>query len=213
MKRLMYVIPLSAIAVLVFAAIAVAQDVPTGQQGGQEPSPPATGTNTATDTNSTSLQKRITSSPATKEPAESSPPAPNGTTTVDINADAFNPDPLNIAPGTTVKFENKDTVAHTATADNDVFDTNRLEPGESMEVYFEGAGTVTYHDDLHPDMKGTIVVGQGIGEEGAAPLGEDTASQKGTAEEAPSEPSSNAAKPAPEAAKILASEAAEPFRG
>src|SRR5215216_2541186 len=59
LKRLIYAIPLSAIAVLVFAAIAVAQDVPTGQQQGQEPSPTATGTNTATDTNSTSLKKRI----------------------------------------------------------------------------------------------------------------------------------------------------------
>jgi plastocyanin len=204
-KRLMYVMALSAIAVLVFAAIAVAQDVPTGQQEGQEPSPPATDTNVATDTNSTSLQKRITSSPATKEPAESSAPAPNSTTTVDINDDAFNPAQLNIAPGTTVKFENKDTVAHTATADNDVFDTNRLEPGESMEVYFEGAGTVTYHDDLHPDMKGTIVVGEDVGEEEAAPQGEDAAPQKGTAEEAQNtEPSSSEAdQPATEAAPPL----------
>ena len=198
MKRLIYAIPLSAIAVLGFAAIAVAQDVPTGQQQGQEPSPTATGTNTATDTNSTSLQKRITSSPGQKEPAESSAPAPNSTTTVvDINALAFNPDQLNIAPGTTVKFENKDTVAHTATADNDVFDTNRLEPGESMEVFFEGAGTVTYHDDLHPDMKGSIVVGEGAGEE-------DSAQQKGTAEEAQNtEPISEADQPATEAAPPL----------
>ena len=204
MKRLMYALPLSAIAVLVFAAIAVAQDVPTGQQEGLEPSQDATDTNTATDTNSTSLQKRITSSPAQKEPVESSAPAPNSTTTVDINALAFNPDRLNIAPGTTVKFENKDTVAHTATADNDVFDTNRLEPGESMEVYFEGAGTVTYHDDLHPEMQGSIVVGEDVGEEGAAPQGEDTASQQGTAEEAPNtDPSSEADQPAPEAAKNL----------
>ena len=204
MKRLMYVIPLSAIAVLVFAAIAVAQDVPIGQEEGQEPSPPATDPNIATDTNSTSLQKRITSSPATKEPAESSAPAPNSTTTVDITDDAFNLAQLNIAPGTTVKFENKDTVAHTATADNDVFDTNRLEPGESMEVYFEGAGTVTYHDDLHPDMKGSIVVGEGAGEEDSAPQGEDAAPQKGTAEEAQNtEPSSEADQPATEAAPPL----------
>jgi plastocyanin len=196
-KRLMYVIPLSAIAVLVFAAIAVAQDVPTGQQEGQEPSPPATNPNVATDTNSTSLQKRITSSPATKEPAESSAPAPDSTTTVDINADAFSPAQLSIAPGTTVKFENKDTVAHTATADTDVFDTNRLEPGESMEVYFEGAGTVTYHDDLHPEMQGSIVVGEGAGEEDSAP-------QKGTAEQAQNtEPSSEADQPATEAAPPL----------
>ncbi len=189
MKRLKYAIPISAIAVLVFAAIAVAQDVPTGQQEGLEPSQDATDTNTATDTNSTSLQKRITSSPATKEPAESSAPAPNSTTTMDINDDAFNPARLNIAPGTTVKFENKDTVAHTATADNEVFDTNKLEPGESFEVYFEGPGTVTYHCKLHPDMKGSIIVGDGGG-------GEDTtAAPQQTAEEAPNEPSGEADQP------------------
>ena len=204
MKRLMYALPLSAIAVLVFAAIAVAQDVPTDQQEGLEPSQDATGNNTATETNSTSLQKRITSSPATKDPAESSAPAPNSTTTVDVNALAFNPDRLNIAPGTTVKFENKDTVAHTATADNEVFDTNKLEPGESMEVYFEGSGTVTYHDDLHPEMQGSIVVGADVGIEGTAPQGEDTASQKDTAEEAPNtDPSSEADRPATEAAPPL----------
>ena len=148
MKRLIYAIPLSAIAVLVFAAIAVAQEVPQGQAEGQDPSQNETDTNTATDTNSTSVQKRTTSRTTS-----------SSTTTVDINALAFSPDRLNIAPGTTVKFENKDTVAHTATADNEVFDTNKLEPGESMEVYFEGAGSVTYHDELNPDMTGSITVG------------------------------------------------------
>ena len=73
-----------------------------------------------------------------------------------------------------------------------------------MEVYFEGAGTVTYHDDLHPEMQGSIVVGEDVGEEAAAPQGEDTASQKGTAEEAPNtEPSSEADRPATEAAPPL----------
>ena len=46
-----------------------------------------------------------------------------------------------------------------------------------MEVYFEGAGSVTYHDDLHPDIKGSIVVGEGAGEEDSAPQGEDAAPQ------------------------------------
>jgi len=42
----MYAIPLSVIAVLVFAAIAVAQDVQKGKQDGQEPSQTAADTNT-----------------------------------------------------------------------------------------------------------------------------------------------------------------------
>src|SRR5829696_3941308 len=156
----MYAIPLSAMAVLVFAAIAVAQDVQKGQQeDGQEQS------QTATDTNTTDVQNSTTV-PAKK------------TITVDIHDHAFDPAQLNVAPGTTVTFVNKDTEAHTATADNDLFDTGVLEPGESTWVFFRGSGTVTYHCELHPDMKGSIVVGEGGG-------GEETTPQKQAGEEAP----------------------------
>jgi plastocyanin len=148
-KRLMYVLTLSAIAVLVFAAIAVAQDVPQGQAEGQDPSSQnETDTNTATDTNSTSVQKRTTSRTTS-----------SGTTTVDITDDAFDPSELNIAAGTTVTFVNNGTGPHTATADNNLFDTGELAQGESLDVYLEGAGSVTYHDELNPDMTGSITVG------------------------------------------------------
>jgi plastocyanin len=146
MNRLMYVIPLSSIAVLVFAAIAVAQPavVPA------EPTAP---------TESTTPAESAT-------PAESTtPPAPNDTTTVEMRNNAFNPAQLNVAPGTTVTFVNNDNVPHTATADNDVFDLE-VPPGSSYPVVLEGAGTVTYHCELHPDMKGSIVVGDGSGAEG-----------------------------------------------
>jgi hypothetical protein len=118
--------------------------------------------------------------------------------TVDISNHAFNPAQFNVAPGTTVTFVNNDTEPHTATADNGLFDTGELEPGDSSWVSFEGAGTVTYHCELHPDMKGSIVV-----EEGG---GEDTTPQKQTAKETPKndepsfreadQPSNEAAKPA-----------------
>lgn len=83
-----------------------------------------------------------TKAPAeTTTPAESTAPAPNSTTTtVDINDQAFNPAQLNITPGTTVRFVNNGTVPHTATADNAVFDTGELQPGESLEVYLGGQG-------------------------------------------------------------------------
>ena len=130
MKRLMYVIPLSSIAVLVFAAIAAAQ-------------------------------------PATVPAEESTTPAPSDTTTVEMRNNAFNPAQLSVAPGTTVRFVNNDTVPHTATADNGAFDTEELQPGYSMDVFLDGEGTVPYHDELHPEMKGTIVVGDGSGSEGS----------------------------------------------
>ena len=184
MKRLMmYVIPLSAMAVLVFAAIAVAQS----DQEGQEPSQ-----------NTTDVQNSTTVPPNT--PAETNTPTSNSTTmvngaiVVDIRNLAFDPAQLNVAPGTTVKFVNNDPEWHTATADNELFDTGPLEAGESFEVYFEGAGTVTYHCELHPDMKGSIVVGEG----GA---GEATTPQDQAAEEAPNEPSSDAVQPVTEAAQ------------
>ena len=135
MKRLMYVIPLSSIAVLVFASIAVAQ--------------PAT----------------VPAEESTTPAEESTTPAPNDTTTVEIRNNAFNPAQLNVAPGATVTFVNHDNVPHTATSDTKLFDLE-IPPGSSYPVVLEGEGTVPYHCELHPEMKGTIVVGDGSGAEG-----------------------------------------------
>src|SRR5215213_7922548 len=89
----MYAIPLSLIAVLVFAAIAVAQDVQKGQQAGQESSPTTTDVNTTDVQGSTTLPAK--QNPAeTTTPAESTAPAPNSTTTrgtLPINAQGFDP--------------------------------------------------------------------------------------------------------------------------
>jgi plastocyanin len=148
MKRLMCLIPLSAIAVLVFATIAAAQSTPVATPAAQEPNQ-----NTTDVQNSTTL-------PA-EAPAESTTPAPDSTTTVEILNNAFNPPQLNVAPGTTVTFVNRDSVPHTVTADNGLFDSGELAPGASYPVVLDGAGTVTYHCKLHPEMRGSIVVGEG----------------------------------------------------
>jgi|SRR5215204_5185597 len=137
MKRLMYVIPLSAVALLAFSAISAAQ--------------PAT----------VPAEESTTPAEESTIPAEeSTTPAPNDTTTVEIRNNAFNPAQLNVAPGTTVRFVNNDTEPHTATADNGAFDTGVLQPGYSSEVFLDGSGTVPYHCELHPDMQGSIVVGE-----------------------------------------------------
>jgi len=202
-KRLMmYVIPLSAVAVLVFATIAVAQSDPpatghtTDVQNSttwppkKKPVEPSTPTDTAEPSTPTETAE-------TTAPTQTTVPDPNGQKTVNIYNHAFDSAQLNVASGTTVRFVNKDTEAHTATADNNLFNTGVLEPGESFKVYFEGSGTVTYHCELHPDMKGSLVVGEsgGVVDTSAAP--------KQTAEEAPNEPSGAAAQPALEPAKNL----------
>ena len=192
MKRLMYVIPLSAMTVLVFAAIAVAQS----DQEAQEPSQ-----NTTDVQNSTTVPPKTPAQTTT--PTETTTPDPDSIITVDIHDHAFDLAQLNIAPGTIVSFVNKDTEPHTATADNELFDTGVLRPGESSWVLFDGSGTVTYHCDLHPDMKGSIVVGEGGAGEGTTPRNQTPRNQ--AAEEAPNEPSSGVAQPA--------TEAAQPHRG
>src|SRR3712207_3799826 len=149
MKRLLYIITLSAIAVLVFATIAAAQSVLDG----------TVGTNQGA-TQPAAVPAETTAPAQTTTPRGTTAPAPSGTITVDIRNHAFNPAQLNVAPGTTVTFVNNDTEPHTATADNGLFDTGVLQPGYSFDVYLEGSGTVTYHCELHPHMQGSIVVGE-----------------------------------------------------
>jgi plastocyanin len=149
MKRLMYIITFSAMAVLVFAAIAVAQSVPVAQEPNQ---------NTTSVQNSTTVPATTPVPATTTVPATT--PAPNSEITVDISSHGFDPAQLNVAPGTTVRFRNNDTESHTATADNGLFDTKVLEPGYSFEVLLEGSGAVTYQCELHPDMQGSILVAE-----------------------------------------------------
>src|SRR5919107_518433 len=158
MKRLLYLIPLSLIAVLMLAAPALTQTAPNDI----EASPTQT-------TDAVQETGGAATDPPTV-PAESTTPAPNSTMTVDISNHAFNPAQLNVAPGTTVTFVNNDTEPHTATADNGLFDTGVLQPGSSFDVFLDGSGTVTYHCELHPDMQGSIVVGEAgqAGEDGGA---------------------------------------------
>ena len=160
MKRLMYLIALSAIAVLVLAAPALTQTAPNDIEASPTQTTDAVQETGGAATDPTTVPAETTA------PAESTAPAPNSTMTVDISNHAFNPAQLNVAPGTTVTFVNNDPEPHTATADNGLFDTGVLQPGSSFDVFLDGSGTVTYHCELHPDMQGSIVVGQASSSEG-----------------------------------------------
>src|SRR5215212_1239202 len=103
----MYIIPLSAVAVLAFAAIAAAQPAVVPAEESTTPAEEST-------------------TPA----EESTAAAPNDTTTVEIRNNAFNPAELHVAPGSTVTFVNNDNVPHTATSDTKLFDLE-IPPGVS----------------------------------------------------------------------------------
>ncbi len=73
----------------------------------------------------------------------------------------FDPTPLTIPVGTTVAWTNQDTAPHTATSDPGsafVFDTGRLQKGQSGKITFNQASTFTYFCSVHPTMHGSIVV-------------------------------------------------------
>ena len=116
---------------LVFASIAVAQST-SDQSTSDQASPDQTG-------------------PVQATPVENP-------VTVNIQDDAFDPATTSIAPGTTVTWVNNDDEAHTVTADDGLFDSGRLDPGDSYSVWFDGSGTVAYHCEPHPHMTGSIEV-------------------------------------------------------
>jgi plastocyanin len=155
MKRLrIYTIPLSAIAVLGFAAVAVAQSTPEGLD--------ASGNTTGVQ-NSTNIPGEAPAESTTpaesKAPAQSEPSVPDDTTvTVDIHDRTFDPSQLEVAAGTTVMWTNGDTEAHTVTADNGLFDSGVIEPGQYYSTWLGGSGTVPYHSETAPNMKGSVVV-------------------------------------------------------
>ena len=71
----------------------------------------------------------------------------------------FTPPDITVAAGTEVTFTNDDTSPHTATADDDSFDTGKLDDGgDSGSVKLDEPGTYSYFCEFHPTMKGTIEV-------------------------------------------------------
>jgi plastocyanin len=77
---------------------------------------------------------------------------------VEIKNDAFAPKTLTITAGQTVTFTNDDDDAHTVTATDGAFDSKGLDTNGRWRHTFTKPGTYAYYCQLHPFMKGTIVV-------------------------------------------------------
>jgi plastocyanin len=94
----------------------------------------------------------------------------NGTTAVDTEEDMgttvevmiedfkFTPKEIRISVGDTIKWTNLDSEPHTATDNNDNFDSGTLAKGESFSMTFDEAGTFDYICTIHPWMEGTVIV-------------------------------------------------------
>jgi plastocyanin len=78
---------------------------------------------------------------------------------VDISGNAYDPSPLTVAVGTTVRWTNSDFVQHTVTSTTGAFGSGYLNNGQSFEHTFGAAGTYNYYCIVHGiGMSGTVHV-------------------------------------------------------
>jgi plastocyanin len=91
-----------------------------------------------------------------------SEPAPSGEAArsekVQIVEFTYQPDPVVVAAGGKVTWQNQDAAPHTATADDDSWDTGTIEQGKIGSETFKEPGTFAYYCEIHPTMRGTVEV-------------------------------------------------------
>jgi plastocyanin len=94
--------------------------------------------------------------------ATEQPPKPGGEArraqTVEMVDFAFAPAKITIQAGGKVTWKNQGQAPHTATANDESFDTGTVEAGKLKGESFKQAGTYRYICTIHPQMKGTVEV-------------------------------------------------------
>jgi len=78
--------------------------------------------------------------------------------TVDVVDYLFMPQQVQVPVGTAVNFANSGSIVHTATAQDNSWDTGDIPSGQTAAVTFQSSGTWIYNCTPHPWMIGKIVV-------------------------------------------------------
>ena len=81
-----------------------------------------------------------------------------GGSTVAIVDFAFQPMATFVGVGETVTWSNTGAAPHTVSADSGAFDSSTIDPGGAFSQTFDTAGTYGYHCNIHPNMRGMVVV-------------------------------------------------------
>ncbi len=95
----------------------------------------------------------------TKIPPVNPATVESGTVTVDMQNFLFQPKELKVKKGTTVVFVNKDNAKHTATADDESWESKDIKAGETFSFTFNNAGTFPYYCEYHGDKGGVDMSG------------------------------------------------------
>ena len=83
--------------------------------------------------------------------------APSGFTTT-ISSMAFSDPVITIKAGHTITWFNKDSITHTVTSDQGMWDSGDILSGNSFSLTLKQPGTYSYHCSVHPFMTGSITV-------------------------------------------------------
>jgi plastocyanin len=98
------------------------------------------------------------SSPST--PSAPATPGADGLVTVFIDGGSFSPNPLTVAVGQSVNWKNDDSIEHTATFNNGMYDSGNIPAFSAHDnsLQVNAKGTFTYFCRIHQGATGTIVV-------------------------------------------------------
>jgi len=81
-----------------------------------------------------------------------------GTGSVGMKGMKFSPFEMRVTPGSTITWNNVDTVMYSVTADDGSFESGDIMPGGSYSRTFSAIGTYNYHSRHGFEMKGRIIV-------------------------------------------------------
>jgi plastocyanin len=98
-----------------------------------------------------------TAQPATAPASGTSEPA-GETVTVRIDGMRFDPQNITVKPGTTVTWVHGSQMPHTISGNADGMRSGTLYNGQEFSHTFSATGRYSYVCDLHPSMRGSVVV-------------------------------------------------------
>jgi len=107
----------------------------------------------------------LPAAPSSQPAVQSTAPVSNGQTkVVHIIASSFDPDIVNIQPGTTVTWVNEDTISHRVEhlpelpSEKLLFRSDSLSPGQSFSYTFTEPGRYSYGDPQHAGGRSPLVI-------------------------------------------------------
>ncbi len=78
--------------------------------------------------------------------------------TITVDEDGYEPSTLEIVAGDVVLLVNEGDEEHSFTAEEQRFDTGRMQPGDDTTLVLTEPGDVSFHDLEDPDHEGTLTV-------------------------------------------------------